>query len=173
MRNFLAKVAALCWLFSGAAYANDIENIRIWPAPDNTRVVFDLSNSPAYSYFTLYQAPPYRLVIDFDTTKLNVDLAKLQNESLLIKKIRTSTPKDKNSTRVVLELNDKIDAKVFPLAANDRYGERLVIDLPGRSIERRTEALTVEQLKERKVTIAIDAGHGGDDSWFHWSSWYL
>lgn len=41
MRNFLAKVAALCWLFSGAAYANDIENIRIWPAPDNTRVVFE------------------------------------------------------------------------------------------------------------------------------------
>ncbi|GAB3288392.1 N-acetylmuramoyl-L-alanine amidase [Pseudidiomarina andamanensis] len=163
MRNFLAKVAALCWLLSGAAYANDIENIRIWPAPDNTRVVFDLSSSPDYSYFTLYQAPPYRLVIDFNTTKLNVDLAKLQNESLLIKKIRTSTPKDKNSTRIVLELSDKIDAKVFPLAANDRYGERLVIDLPGRSIERRTEALTVEQLKERKVTIAIDAGHGGDD----------
>ncbi|RUO59864.1 N-acetylmuramoyl-L-alanine amidase [Pseudidiomarina marina] len=163
MRNFLAKAAVLCWLLGSAAYANDIDNIRIWPAPDNTRVVFDLGTSPDYSYFTLYQAPPYRLVIDFNATKLNVDLAKLQNESLLIKKIRTSTPKDKNSTRIVLELSDKIDAKVFPLAANDRYGERLVIDLPGRSIERRSEALTVEQLQERKVTIAIDAGHGGDD----------
>ncbi|PHR64230.1 MAG: N-acetylmuramoyl-L-alanine amidase [Idiomarina sp.] len=163
MRNFLVKAAVLCWLLGSAAYANDIDNIRIWPAPDNTRVVFDLGTSPDYSYFTLYQAPPYRLVIDFNATKLNVDLAKLQNESLLIKKIRTSTPKDKNSTRIVLELSDKIDAKVFPLAANDRYGERLVIDLPGRSIERRSEALTVEQLQERKVTIAIDAGHGGDD----------
>lgn len=52
---------------------------------------------------------------------------------------------------------------MFPLAANDRYGERLVIDLPGRSIARANEPLRADQLESRKVTIAIDAGHGGDD----------
>lgn len=46
MRNFLAKVAMLCCLLSSAAYANEIENIRIWPAPDNTRVVFDMGAQP-------------------------------------------------------------------------------------------------------------------------------
>lgn len=163
MRNIYAAVVFMCLLFSGAAHANEIVNVRVWPAPDNTRVVFDLSDSPEYSYFTLYQATPYRLVIDFDGTQLGLDLNKVQNDSLLIKKIRTSTPKNKQSTRIVIELSDKIDANVFPLAANDRYGERLVIDLPGRSIARKNEPLRADQLEERKVTIAIDAGHGGDD----------
>lgn len=163
MRNVVIKIALVFALWCGTVHANQIDNIRIWPAPDNTRVVFDLSETPNYSYFTLYDTKPYRLVIDFNNTKLATDLAKITNESLLIHKIRTSTPKNSSSTRIVLELSDKIQATVFPLAANDRYGERLVIDLPGRSIARRTQALTVEQLTERKVTIAIDAGHGGDD----------
>lgn len=163
MRNVVIKIALVFALWCGTVHANQIDNIRIWPAPDNTRVVFDLSATPNYSYFTLYDTEPYRLVIDFNNTKLATDLAKITNESLLIHKIRTSTPKNSSSTRIVLELSDKIQATVFPLAANDRYGERLVIDLPGRSIARRTQALTVEQLTERKVTIAIDAGHGGDD----------
>lgn len=163
MRNVVIEIALVFALWCGTVHANQIDNIRIWPAPDNTRVVFDLSATPNYSYFTLYDTKPYRLVIDFNNTKLATDLAKITNESLLIHKIRTSTPKNSSSTRIVLELSDKIQATVFPLAANDRYGERLVIDLPGRSIARRTQALTVEQLTERKVTIAIDAGHGGDD----------
>ena len=163
MRNVVIKIALLCVLWCGAAHANQIENVRIWPAPENTRVVFDLRHTPDYSYFTIYDTKPYRLVIDFNQTKLGTDLSKISNESLLIHKIRTSTPKNAQSTRIVIELSDKIEATVFPLAANDRYGERLVLDLPGRSIERRTQALTVEQLKERKVTVAIDAGHGGDD----------
>lgn len=163
MRNVVIKIALVFALWCGTVHANQIDNIRIWPAPDNTRVVFDLSETPNYSYFTLYDTKPYRLVIDFNNTKLATDLAKITNESLLIHKIRTSTPKNSSSTRIVLELSDKIQATVFPLAANDRYGERLVIDLPGRSIARRSQALTVEQLTERKVTIAIDAGHGGDD----------
>lgn len=163
MRNVVIKIALVFALWCGTVHANQIDNIRIWPAPDNTRVVFDLSATPNYSYFTLYDTKPYRLVIDFNNTKLATDLAKITNESLLIHKIRTSTPKNSSSTRIVLELSDKIQATVFPLAANDRYDERLVIDLPGRSIARRTQALTVEQLTERKVTIAIDAGHGGDD----------
>jgi len=159
----LSLVGALVYMLSFAALANDINNVRVWPAPDNTRVVFDLSQSPDFSYFTLYQAEPYRLVIDFNATQLKVNLSATENESLLIKKIRTSTPKDKQSTRIVLELTEKIDVNVFPLAANDRYGERLVVDLPGRSLARKNEPLRVEQLEERKVTIAIDAGHGGDD----------
>ncbi|PTB88274.1 N-acetylmuramoyl-L-alanine amidase, partial [Pseudidiomarina aestuarii] len=81
----------------------------------------------------------------------------------VFQKLRTSTPKSKSSTRIVFELTEKVDPQVFALAANDTYGERLVVDLPGRSIERSGPALSASQLQERKVTIAIDAGHGGDD----------
>ncbi|MDV6317289.1 N-acetylmuramoyl-L-alanine amidase [Idiomarina sp. HP20-50] len=146
------------------AWGNDsVDNVRVWPSPDKTRVVFDLSDTPDYSYFTLYQQKPYRLVIDFNNTSLKADLKNLGEDSLLVNKIRTSTPKDKRSTRIVIELDSKSDANLFTLPANDSYKDRLVVDLPGKSVERSGPAMSVAELEDRKVTIAIDAGHGGDD----------
>lgn len=156
-------------------YANEIDNVRIRPAPDKTRIVFDLEQAAEFSYFTLYQAPPYRLVIDFPRTSLKFDLNSA-GQSDLIKRIRTSTPKDKQSSRIVIELHDKLEVNLFPLTANDRYGERLVVDLlqgskPATAMSSTTNAattptapaLSADQIQQRKVIIAIDAGHGGDD----------
>lgn len=155
-------MSALAW--PAQAMANtSIDSVRVWPSPDKTRVVFDMSAAPDFSYFTLYQEKPYRLVIDFKNTKRKASLTNLGEESLLVHKIRTSTPKDAGSTRLVIELAEKSDAKVFALPANDTYGNRLVVDLPGTSVKRSGPAKSVAELKERKVTIAIDAGHGGDD----------
>lgn len=93
---------------------NSIDSVRVWPSPDKTRVVFDLSDTPDYSYFTLYQQKPYRLVIDFNNTSLKAGLANLGEESLLVDKIRTSSPKNVNSTRIVIELDSKSDANLLP-----------------------------------------------------------
>ncbi|MBL4857348.1 MAG: N-acetylmuramoyl-L-alanine amidase [Idiomarina sp.] len=142
---------------------NSIDSVRVWPSPDKTRVVFDLSDTPDYSYFTLYQQKPYRLVIDFNNTSLKAGLANLGEESLLVDKIRTSSPKNANSTRIVIELGSKSDANLFTLPANESYKDRLVVDLPGKSKELSGPAKSVSELKDRRVTIAIDAGHGGDD----------
>lgn len=142
---------------------NSVDSVRAWPSPDKTRVVFDLSDTPDYSYFTLYQQKPYRLVIDFNNTSLKVDLNNLGKDSLLVDKIRTSSPKNSRSTRIVIELDSKSDANLFTLPANDSYKDRLVVDLPGKSIERSGPAKSVSELKDRRVTVAIDAGHGGDD----------
>lgn len=142
---------------------NSIDSVRVWPSPDKTRVVFDLSDTPDYSYFTLYQQKPYRLVIDFNNTSLKAGLANLGEESLLVDKIRTSSPKNVNSTRIVIELDSKSDANLFTLPANESYKDRLVVDLPGKSKELSGPAKSVSELKDRRVTIAIDAGHGGDD----------
>ncbi len=142
---------------------NSIDSVRVWPSPDKTRVVFDLSDTPDYSYFTLYQQKPYRLVIDFNNTSLKAGLANLGEESLLVDKIRTSSPKNANSTRIVIELDSKSDANLFTLPANESYKDRLVVDLPGKSKELSGPAKSVSELKDRRVTIAIDAGHGGDD----------
>ncbi len=41
-RRVLAGV--VCWLASvSPALANALENVRIWPAPDETRVVMDMA----------------------------------------------------------------------------------------------------------------------------------
>lgn len=142
---------------------NSVDSVRVWPSPDKTRVVFDLSDTPDYSYFTLYQQKPYRLVIDFNNTSLKAGLENLGKDSLLVDKIRTSSPKNANSTRIVIELDSKSDANLFTLPANESYKDRLVIDLPGKSKELSGPAKSVSELKDRRVTIAIDAGHGGDD----------
>ncbi|MGM0482164.1 MAG: N-acetylmuramoyl-L-alanine amidase [Pseudomonadota bacterium] len=142
---------------------NRIESVRVWPSPDKTRVVFDLQSAPEYSYFTLYQNDPLRLVIDINDTQLASSLKGLGDDSLLVDLIRTSSPKDKNSSRIVIELAQKSEPVVFPLPANDSYPHRLVVDLPGKSVERSGPAKSIAELANRKVTVAIDAGHGGED----------
>ena len=138
---------------------NEIGGVRVWPSPDNTRIVFDLKNEPKYSYFRLNN--PERLVIDFETTSTKINLSKISNESDLIKRIRQSKPKNKNSLRIVLELNKSIKPVLFPLKPTSPYGNRLVIDLVDRSV--RQQPLPQKIAGKRDVLIAIDAGHGGED----------
>ncbi len=161
MKRFWVFLFACAPLWAWAD--NSVDSVRVWPSPDKTRVVFDLSDTPDYSYFTLYQQKPYRLVIDFNNTSLKAGLENLGKDSLLVDKIRTSSPKNANSTRIVIELDSKSDANLFTLPANESYKDRLVIDLPGKSKELSGPAKSVSELKDRRVTIAIDAGHGGDD----------
>ncbi|ATZ72917.1 N-acetylmuramoyl-L-alanine amidase [Idiomarina sp. X4] len=161
IKKFWVVLVALC---SFSVWAdNSIESVRVWPSPDKTRVVFDLSETPDYSYFMLNQQKPYRLVIDFNNTQLKAGLTNLGEDSLLVRKVRTSSPKSNRSSRIVIELNSKTEPNLFVLPANDSYKDRLVVDLPGKSVERSGPAKSIDELKDRKVTIAIDAGHGGDD----------
>ena len=107
--------------------ANTIDGIRVWPAPENTRVVFDLSAKPEYKYFTLNN--PERLVIDFKHSKNATALKNVLKKDKRITKIRTSTPKNKTTTRLVLELKESYKTAIFPLAPAGSYGNRLVVDL--------------------------------------------
>jgi N-acetylmuramoyl-L-alanine amidase len=138
--------------------ANSIDGIRVWPAPENTRIVFDVKQKPDYKYFTL--SNPNRLVIDFAKTKNAVALKNLAANDPRIKRFRSSINKGK--TRLVLELSKSYQLTVFPLAPAGQYGNRLVIDLydKGRSKKR-----TAKKPKQTvgDIVIGIDAGHGGED----------
>ncbi|MFT4924316.1 MAG: N-acetylmuramoyl-L-alanine amidase [Phenylobacterium sp.] len=145
--------------FSANAANNQISGVRVWPSPDSTRIVFDLKKEPKYSYFTL--SKPYRLVIDFDKTSDDIDLSQISNDSKIIKRIRQSKAKSKNSLRVVLELTKTIKPVLFPLKPTSPYGNRLVIDLIDESL--RHTVLPPKLTGKRDILIAIDAGHGGED----------
>ena len=84
--NLVKKVVLFILLFvATSSYAsNEIDGIRIWPAPENTRIVFDLKKKPAYSYFSL--SNPQRLVIDFKDTTNVVVLEKLAAKARRINK---------------------------------------------------------------------------------------
>jgi len=144
------------------SWANQLKSVRVWPSPDNTRVVLDMSSAPNYNYFTL--TGPDRLVIDLKGANNVANLARIGNNSELVRKIRESSPLEKGGLRLVLDLSSTIKPVVFPLAPAGPYGHRLVIDLP---YEEKRSAAAVQATpvggKGKGVVIAIDPGHGGED----------
>lgn len=155
----LLAVALLTVSYASAS-TNSIKGIRVWPAPENTRIVFDLKTKPDYKYFTL--SNPDRLVIDFKDTNNTVDLASLANDDPRLKLFRTSTTKSKSDTRLVLELAKAYPITVFPLAPAGQYSDRLVIDLYDKEKKDDNVIKTLPNEK-RDIVIAIVAGHGGED----------
>lgn len=166
----------LCLLFSWQALANNqVQNVRISPAADNTRVVLDLAAAPQFKYFTLEN--PDRLVIDLSQVRTNSRLPATHGESALVRNIRSSS--NQNTMRIVLDLAKPVKPNVFALAPAAPHGHRLVIDLPAAaassSAPASTSAATVTSLPApatpipstvraaRDIIIAVDAGHGGVD----------
>jgi len=111
-----------------AAESSLVEGVRIWSAPDHSRLVFDVDGPIKYNTFRLDK--PDRLVIDFKNAKLRGKLAKPGNDDLFIKNLRFAK-RNKSDFRVVLDLKNKSKPKTFVLEPNKQYKYRLVIDLEG------------------------------------------
>lgn len=168
-------ITSLLLCFSFRLPANELESLRVWPSPDETRVVIDLKSEVEYSYFTL--TSPYRVVVDLKNTTLNTKLPILVNNSKVLTKVRNSTPPEKTTYRLVLELKSKVTPSLFKLkpTPGGQYGHRLVVDLPHSSKE--SQASTEQKKSSSKsvskdasqlagnadIVVAIDAGHGGED----------
>ncbi|RTE86434.1 MULTISPECIES: N-acetylmuramoyl-L-alanine amidase [Gammaproteobacteria] len=148
------------------ASANTIHDVRVGVHQDKTRVVFELGANPDYTYFTLYDGGPHRVVIDFNETSYNFALTSITTNSLLLERIRPSTPPESSTSRVVLDVNQPIEPNIQVLEPNGDGNYRLVVDLPGQSVipERSQRVVrTAEHSELRPVVIAVDAGHGGRD----------
>lgn len=139
-----------------------VKNIRMWPAPDNTRLVFDLSGPVEHSLFMLHQ--PERIVIDLNNSDLQTKLTHLDYSKSHIKAIRYAR-RNGSDTRVVLDLKSGVQPKSFILKPQRDYGHRLVIDLhdKGGASPKPVIKRVQPPSQPRDVLIAIDAGHGGED----------
>jgi N-acetylmuramoyl-L-alanine amidase len=158
LRALSLLCVAILSLFSVNTYAaNSIDGIRVWPAPENTRIVFDVKQKPDYKFFTL--SKPDRLVIDFTNTKNTVALKNLAVNDPRVKLFRSSINKGK--TRLVLELTKSYQLTVFPLAPAGQYGHRLVIDLYDKNRSKKNVSKPKKSVGD--IIIGIDAGHGGED----------
>jgi N-acetylmuramoyl-L-alanine amidase len=125
LRHFFGLLALI--MVSLPANAGvDIESVRIWPAPDHTRLVLDMGDAIEHNIFSL--SGPSRLVIDLANTRLKTDFAALDLSGSPIRRIR-SAPRNGNDLRVVLDLKKDIKPRSFQLAPNQKYGHRLVVDL--------------------------------------------
>ena len=53
-RVVAAFVATFLLIIPNLAFANVVKSFRVWPSPDETRVVIDLNAEADYSYFSLF-----------------------------------------------------------------------------------------------------------------------
>ena len=160
-------VTGLCLWLAGhslvVAAPAEFQSVRLWAAPDHTRVVFDVSAPVSHNLFALQD--PDRLVIDVPKAKAGKGLRAKTASGGLVKGVRTAMNK-KDTLRIVLDLGESTKPRSFNLKPNDKYGHRLVIDLykTGKTQQAAPKKAAVHKpSKLRDLVIAIDAGHGGDD----------
>ncbi|RDI03178.1 N-acetylmuramoyl-L-alanine amidase [Pseudomonas fluorescens] len=158
-----------------------VNSVRLWRAPDNTRLVFDLTGPVQHSVFTL--TAPDRLVIDINGASLGAPLnVATANTPITAMRSAQRTPTD---LRVVIDLKKAVTPKSFTLAPNAQYGNRLVVDLfdnpadaapppppptnvatvPAVPVTPTEPALKLPPAPagKRDIIVVIDAGHGGED----------
>ncbi len=184
-RALFAGIGVLLAAFAADVLAAaEVRGVRLWRAPDNTRLVFDLSGPVQHSVFTL--TAPNRIVIDINGAQLATKLEQLSLSNTPITSVRSAqrTPTD---LRVVIDVSASVTPKSFSLAPNQQYGNRLVVDLfdqeaaaaeasaPQVAIAPSTPQSPVTPTQpapsklppvpggKRDIVVAIDAGHGGED----------
>lgn len=193
MKRLFAILMMLCAPAAAWAERIEVQGVRVWPAPDNTRVVFDVSAPLDYKVERLFN--PDRLVIDFTNATLDKAVEQPVATDVIMKSIRHAR-RNSSDLRIVLDLKQKTEYKAFLLKPNEEYGHRLVFDLisqehqaqqaqldqlvqqaqkdapadkapvkapPAQAAAPAVKAAAVPEAKPRDIVIAIDAGHGGED----------
>ncbi|MBM87944.1 MAG: N-acetylmuramoyl-L-alanine amidase [Gammaproteobacteria bacterium] len=161
----IVLIAGVTFTLESALAAN-IDDVRIWPAPDHTRLVFDLSTDVDYDLFALDN--PLRIVIDIENSNLMEELPLLDFSGSPIEAIRSGV-RDGDDLRIVLDLNSETNPSSFKLPPNSEHGNRLVVDLYYMDSATRNNSqmlgsvAPIQVNEKREIVVAISAGHGGDD----------
>ena len=112
------------------AAAAQILAVRVWPAPDYTRVTLENDSDLKATHFMV--PDPQRLVVDIEGLTLNPTLkslvAKIESEDPYIKQVRVGQNRP-NVVRLVFDLKEEIKPQVFTLAPVGEYKHRLIFDL--------------------------------------------
>ncbi|MDX8382716.1 MAG: N-acetylmuramoyl-L-alanine amidase [Ghiorsea sp.] len=158
LRLFCGLYCILC-LPQSLLAAVSIQDIRMWTAPDHTRLVFDLSSSIKYDIFRLHS--PERIVIDIKNAKMNTKVSKLTLPDPVLLALRHGKQK-KHAVRLVLDVRDGVSPRSFLLKKSRNKPHRLVIDLVPKAAQQQ-QPIVQQHKEKRDIIIAVDAGHGGED----------
>jgi N-acetylmuramoyl-L-alanine amidase len=123
----ILSLTVLLW-FSVQVWADAVQvgNIRLWAAPDNTRIVFDVSGPVEHRIEKLQD--PRRIVVDILNAGLNTTLIQPTAGDNFLYQLRSGIQKQ-NALRMVLDIKQEAEISSFLLPPNQGYGHRLVIDL--------------------------------------------
>jgi N-acetylmuramoyl-L-alanine amidase len=180
------------WILPSAwADASHIASARLWPASEYTRVIFEAAAPIEHQLVVLRQ--PDRLVLDLariePSPALDELASRVQPSDPYVAAIRIGR-QSQGFLRVVLDLKTEVRPQVFSLKPVAEYGYRLAIDLyPLTPVDplmallqgerydaedasaansakpaRRDEPKRIARAAPvRRITIALDPGHGGED----------
>ena len=168
-----------------------IASARIWPAQEYTRFVIEAPVPLAHQVVMLRD--PHRVVLDLEGVELTSELAQLplrvQASDPYIAAIRFGT-RAPSTLRIVFDLKTETRTQLFALQPVAEFGYRVVLDLypltpvdPLMALldERRGGSAAAAQTgsdprdrvphakpeaspqDRRRITIALDPGHGGED----------
>ncbi|MEA3292237.1 MAG: AMIN domain-containing protein, partial [Pseudomonadota bacterium] len=156
--GLLPVVLAPALLSPAARAAAKLQEIRLWHAPDHTRLVFDLSAHVSYKVFAL--ANPERLVIDLQNADYRGKLPPKSKSGPHIKKFRGGKPKP-DIVRFVLDLEHPVRHTVDLLQPVAGRPYRLVLDISPRG--RSVAPPQPKPATGGDLIIVLDPGHGGED----------
>lgn len=162
-------IAILLGCLSGVAQAAVIKDIRMWHAPDHSRLVFDMDKRSKFKVFSLEN--PGRVVIDLENAKLRSKIPDPTRTGQFIRQIRLGSP-DGSVTRLVFDLNKPVRYFIQMLKPSNNFQYRLVVDFYHHDFDPNRKTPEPPPLPEpgaprdpnRDILIVIDPGHGGEDS---------
>src|SRR4030042_2564892 len=161
---FLSIFLILCITLAREAIATyRLLEIRLWSAPDHTRVVIDLDGPPTYDIPA--SENPLTLVLNLQGIFLQKGKQEIPVNDPVIQKMMVN-PKGKDQAEVTLFLVKPARWKVFSLKPYQDKPHRLVVDIlrPDLEEKEKTERKVSEELKaKKKRIIVLDPGHGGED----------
>ncbi len=183
---FLAAVFLFLPLCNSASADIKVSSVRIWPAPEYTRLTLESAQPIQYSLSIVKN--PDRVAIDLEQV---VDAADPYIQAVRIGRFKPGI------LRLVLDLKTQAVPQAFVLKPVGDYGHRLVLDLypvvppdplmallnenttatlqtdanPDANINSKAETRSARTSASKKhkpemirlITVAIDPGHGGED----------
>jgi N-acetylmuramoyl-L-alanine amidase len=165
-RNTGAAVVGALAIIAGAAPAlaqpaPAVSAVRVWPAPDSTRVTFESARPIGFNVFTVRD--PDRVVLELETNDPGAALAKLAGaipaDDPLIRQARVARYKP-GVVRVVFDLKAEAAPQAFALKPAGEFGHRIVLDLFAANARDPVAAFLERQRISATAQAAAGAGSG-------------
>lgn len=123
-----------------SALAMKLTDIKVNNGPTESRVTLSFDGKPIYAFFSLNA--PERVVLDVRQSGNLSGLPLEFSGQNLLKRIRSSTPKDEQSTRLVLELTQKVKTRAVTQQSGNNYTVVITMTATDSSPARQTQVLS-------------------------------
>ncbi|MDQ6962446.1 MAG: N-acetylmuramoyl-L-alanine amidase [Mariprofundaceae bacterium] len=157
MRYFTLLILLFLTFFSSQVWAAQIDQVRLWTAPDHTRIVFYLNGTVKYRV----SKEKNTIYLDLANTRLKTNFKRLAIPDSVVDSMREEKT-SRGWKRLRIRVLEDVEPKAFLIAPRNNRPYRLVLDLM-RHEQDQTVDIPLEIQRSGKIIVAVDAGHGGED----------